>query len=39
MGRGLDGCNSTPIPLEPARLAATEKYSAQVRLSENKLRI
>jgi len=30
---------STPIPLEPARLAATEKYSPQVRLSDDKLRL
>ena len=28
-----------PIPLEPARLAATEKYSAQVRLSEDKSKL
>ena len=28
-----------PIPLEPARLAATEKYSAQVRLSADRLGI
>jgi len=27
------------IPLEPARLTATEKYSPQVRLSDDKLRI
>jgi hypothetical protein len=29
----------TPIPLEPARLLATEKYSPQVRLSDDKLRL
>jgi len=28
-----------PIPLEPARLRATEKYSSQVRLSDDKLKI
>jgi len=28
-----------PIPLEPARLLATEKYSSQCRLSDDKLRV
>jgi hypothetical protein len=28
-----------PIPLEPERLRATEKYSAQVRLSDDKMKI
>ena len=28
-----------PIPLEPARLTATAKYSSQVRLADDKLRI
>ncbi len=28
-----------PIPLEPARLAATERYSAQVRLAPSKLEL
>jgi hypothetical protein len=41
VGRGLEMAVIAPrsIPLEPARLAATEKYSAQVRLSPDKLRI
>ena len=41
VGRGLEMEVVAPrsIPLEPARLAATEKYSAQVRLSEDKLRV
>jgi hypothetical protein len=38
-GVELEVASARPIPLEPARLAATEKYSAQVRLSANKLRI
>jgi hypothetical protein len=41
VGRGLEMEVVAPrsIPLEPARLAATEKYSPQVRLSGDKLRI
>lgn len=39
VGRGLklEVIKARPIPLEPARLEATEKYSAQVRLSEDGL--
>ena len=41
LGRGLRirVIEAKPIPLEPARLAATEKYSPQVRLSNDKLRL
>lgn len=41
LGRGLEMTVTAPrsIPLEPKRLAATEKYSGQVRLSDNKLEI
>jgi hypothetical protein len=41
LGRGLriHVIAARPIPLEPARLAATEKYSPQVRLSNDKLRL
>ena len=38
-GLQMEVVAARPIPLEPARLAATEKYSAQVRLSDDKLRI
>ena len=39
--RGLEMpvVETKPIPLEPARLLATEKYAAQVRLSDDKLKI
>ncbi|MFQ5352277.1 MAG: DUF1329 domain-containing protein [Candidatus Binatia bacterium] len=39
LGRGLriEVAETRPIPLEPARLRATEKYSAQVRLSSDRL--
>ncbi len=39
--RGLElrVVEARPIPLEPARLAATEKYSAQVRLSGDRMGI
>jgi len=38
LGRGarLEVVEAKPIPLEPARLRATEKYAAQVRLAEDK---
>lgn len=38
VGRGarLEVVEAKPIPLEPARLRATEKYSAQVRLADDK---
>ena len=41
LGRGLRirVIEPTPIPHEPARLKATEKYSAQVQLSSDKLRL
>jgi len=41
LGRGLrmEVVAPRPIPLEPARLLATEKYAPQVRLSDDKLRI
>ena len=41
LGRGLrmPVVESRPIPLEPERLRATEKYSAQVRLSDDKMKI
>jgi hypothetical protein len=41
LGRGLriQVIAARPIPLEPARLAATEKYSPQVRLSADKLKL
>ena len=35
-GARLEVVEATPIPLEPARLLATQKYHAQVRLSEDK---
>jgi hypothetical protein len=38
-GLELEIVEPRPIPLEPARLAATEKYSAQVRLAADKLGI
>lgn len=38
-GARLEVVAAKPIPLEPARLRATEKYSAQVRLSKDKLSI
>ncbi len=31
--------NNRPIPLEPARELATEKYSSQVRLADDKIRL
>jgi hypothetical protein len=41
LGRGMrmEIVAPKPIPLEPARLLATEKYSSQVRLSDDKLRL
>lgn len=41
VGRGMrmEVVEPKPIPLEPARLLATEKYSAQARLSDDKLRV
>jgi hypothetical protein len=41
IGRGMrmSVVDPIPIPLEPKRLEATEKYSAQVRLSDDKLEI
>ena len=38
-GLELEVVEPRSIPLEPARLAATEKYSAQVRLAADKLGI
>jgi hypothetical protein len=41
IGRGvrMEIIDSIPIPLEPKRLEATEKYSAQARLSDDKTRV
>ncbi len=38
-GLEIEVVEPKPIPLEPARLEATEKYSAQVRLSDDKLKL
>ena len=38
-GLEIEVIEARPIPLEPARLEATEKYSAQVRLSDDGLSV
>ncbi len=38
-GMRIEVVDPLPIPLEPKRLVATEKYSAQARLSDDKLRV
>ena len=38
-GLEIEVIEPRPIPLEPARLLATEKYSHQVRLSKDKLKV